>query len=1282
MVQYSTLKKFYENKLTMQIQNWKIYDKKGSLINWAPDPYINLSFGTILGKKAAGFLITDPSGKIISSKITNSGYLYDGATTASYKYAFETISHNLTTLNSSIAYKDVSIFNPEPKNVKGISDVTVNLPDSSNYIYPSVTYAAAVFLEPVSQNLIETEQLYIFEETSIGNLVRPYDASNSTIVMRMVGGDSQIQFFVLNENTAEITWCNELTFDTSLYNATNVPLTINIGFRAEQEGVYENTLRIYHQIGSELFTLADIVVNAEAIGEDERFRDILSNFGLPDPKDIPHVFKETDINEDYPDWEILNAKSKHMILEHDQIMPYVGTYKGLINAIKWLGYDDIFVREWFKNVKENKKVSFLVPFDAADRMQTILMFNADERKTLKKLNQLSLLYCLTRETGELDEWGIPETENCYSYNLAEVYIKLLALKQWLERNIIGINCRIVDLTAEGIYFERFRNLVYTTDNIGYNYSTQQSLTPYALDESSELVFGDASVHLTFLELTKNTIGNMSARFSDFILYAWNPWDPYKYITIDDPSYLADPSSYLVISTSVQYPFINFSDIQWRMSVEGNTAGTLGNTIVSNPLFVYENDIRFYNTFDTSSIFYDSSTKLTILLENAYLRDTSLDDWAKSLAYTIYPGEYLYLDACTSKTLYSSGTYTITNSGKGIVYKDGSILTEYDGISSFVVDTSVFVAATTYTIIETPYTNDYIMESSIGYITRFNGYATFTPDTNSLLEYAYNSNYRVPLLSFKNYKFSDSSGTLHNFAGKTYFLDILDGKIQIDAGVRNPANSSDNLTLYLNWNYDTSLTEQKITINAVYESERMRLSQFDPSTYYWADPSNRTGGNNPGVMTFDNSVYKMHVNHIGDYVIELFAWDEYNTMFYNNAKKTYSVWMKHPTVYSLIDNCCNVVCVSTYMTAQEVSTLIANNSYPIYDRAIPLQGLTVSLDSNNEPFISVPSITYFQDVPEVNSINKIYNMSEQILSIDIGTSTIIIDPDYQNFYTGDDVQLVKFDKGKYQLIAEASSHIINVSGTTLTLDQIPSIISIDTSTEVYILNDTYRFTANASNSETLGTSLIDISGYTFSANQVVGLIVTDLCTNYSWGSTYRVLSVNGSTHTFDALIPPQFVDNASRYQIKAKHAFSTYTEFNILTESATEINNTFKIYLKDSYCQEYYLDNTFVIANKLFNEEIVNARWYNVSDNLHYTTFYYHKNYIVVDTSTLVILRAIYDPSNYMLNQKNIWTAINKDTSAIVFKVFNNDVPYIFNASDNYEIICESYDSYGNLIRTE
>ena len=53
--------------------------------------------------------------------------------------------------------------------------------------------------------------------------------------------------------------------------------------------------------------------------------------------------------------------------------------------------------------------------------------------------------------------------------------------------------------------------------------------------------------------------------------------------------------------------------------------------------------------------------------------------------------------------------------------------------------------------------------------------------------------------------------------------------------------------------------------------------------------------------------------------------------------------------------------------------------------------------------------------------------------------------------------------------------------------------------------------------------------------------------------------------------------------------------------------------------------------------------------------------------------------NTLINQKNIWTVINHDSSIILFKVFNDSVPYIFDASGIYDVECVSYDVYGNSI---
>jgi hypothetical protein len=213
-----------------------------------------------------------------------------------------------------------------------------------------------------------------------------------------------------------------------------------------------------------------------------------------------------------------------------------------------------------------------------------------------------------------------------------------------------------------------------------------------------------------------------------------------------------------------------------------------------------------------------------------------------------------------------------------------------------------------------------------------------------------------------------------------------------------------------------------------------------------------------------------------------------------------------------------------------------------------------------------------------------------------------------------------------------------------------------------------------------TSLIlDVSNYVFETGQLVGIIVSDINKpGYEWGASYRVIDVSGYTHTFNQILPYEFLDT-SVYTVKVKHAFSSYANLSIPTSSAIELNNTFNIYLKNSYCQEYYLDNTFVLLNVLFEQEPINEQWYNVSDNLINTEFYYHPEPITVDVSTLIILKAVYDPSTYLLNQKNIWQISEHDSSTILFKVFNDSVPYIFDEAGRYDVECTSYDSFGNTI---
>jgi len=1246
----------------MYIDNWKIFDKHGSPLNWSPDPFLPLSFSSATGKGATGYLITDTSGYINGLEVTNSGFDYTDPTEVYYEFTFGNGTVEISN-DVSISYVDVSIFDPDGRTTTGIGDVSIG-DVSGNFLYPATTFSSAIFLKPVSQGLVETEHLYILEEFLSG-LGRPYDASNPELYVQMVGEDDEIKLFTVDEDLADITWTNSVTFDLS-ERAPSTPLTLNIGFRSDDEGVYERRLRFYHIIDGKYYLLGEILVNAESIGEDERFRTLLGNFGLPDPKDFPRLFKEADINEALPDYEIVNPKSKQMILEHDEIIPYIGTYKALINAIKWLGYEDIYVREWFKNVKENKKLSLIVPYNAKDRTQTILKFSPDERKVLKKLNQLSLNYCITRETGEIDEWGTPETENCYEYSIEEVFIKLVALKKWLEKNIIGVNARIIDITGEGIYFERYINLVWSTDNVGYDYREEQSLTPKTVPDFSELSQGESSINMTLLEFEQSRIGDNEYRFYDYINYVWNPNDPSVTLSPDDPSYLADPSSYLEVGPPLGFPFVSIKDIQWKALVEKPFSGTVPEGYVTNPLWVYDNTIKFYNVFDSSTIFYDSSVNLRVIMEEGYIRDASNNDWENSIEYSIYPNDYIRLDSSVRKLLTYYGMYTVED-GSGILYTDTSTLAYNDSVNpiSFLVEVSTYVDTDTSTKILSPQQEGYMIESSTGELYEYADYFWLAPDTSGLLQYADDELYRVPLLSFKNYyTYDENELDIPLVTDKLYHLDILDGKISMDVST-NP-----DLRLYINFNYDTSLSEQNIQLNAEYISPRMPLYVVDPSRYYWADPSGLSGGDSS--LAIDNSIYTMPVHHSGEYTVEAYAWDGYNTLYSNTARNNHDVLLASPGIYTISNN---RIKGDPSILLTDVSTIISENNIPVFQRELPYLGLEFDEDSSGY-FIKAPSITYFQNLPDKGSIDKFYLASEKIKNI---TGSIIeVDKLYEDFLTGDDVVLIKTYIGSYMMVDEASAYVTSGYGVgnSLILDN-PPIFSLDGSHNIFIHNVTERETSNLSNNPLDITFSLDVSDYTFLENQLVNLIVKDGCTGGEWGSSYRVIDVSGNNHTFNMTFPQFIIDGSSRYDVKARHSYASFANYELDVSLAIEKNGAFQIYHNNDY-REHFIDNTFVMLNILFDQEHTNDYWYDSSSELDSSIYYIHENTTTVNIGQLVILNTIYDPSTYLLNQKNIWTIQENSSKDIVFRVFNERVPFTFDASGYYDVTVESYDIYGNL----
>ena len=230
----------------INFNNWKIFDKRGNNLNLFTNAFIPLVTTSLLGINATGYYITDPSGIVSDSVITNSGYGFDGSET-NVLYLNLLSTNTWQSADVSINFIDVSIFNPSPTNSKGVGSFTIN--DNFQSTYPSVTYAGTLFLKPISVGLVETECLYILEEYNNSH-IRPYDINNTTLKFKFEGDDNEISFFTVDENENTISWTDELLITDTSVLVYNTALPINIGFKADNEGVYERRLRIYHVVNN------------------------------------------------------------------------------------------------------------------------------------------------------------------------------------------------------------------------------------------------------------------------------------------------------------------------------------------------------------------------------------------------------------------------------------------------------------------------------------------------------------------------------------------------------------------------------------------------------------------------------------------------------------------------------------------------------------------------------------------------------------------------------------------------------------------------------------------------------------------------------------------------------------------------------------------------------------------------------------------------------------------------------------------------------------------------
>lgn len=377
------------------------------------------------------------------------------------------------------------------------------------YDEASQYWSGHIYMPRVSTGLYETSNLFIFEEviTDSGDIqyVKPISEKQNSNSLRFEfidEEDSSSSIFLYrailnNDNTYSIqvddsidlniqasTVSSEIiTYTESNSSANNITkqkeykgvdlayekeaVHCNIALNSNEEGIHSRTLNIYEiENGEVVSVVAAIRFYGETVSEDERLSVLLSNMGLSINEEDTFIFNDSDINELSTDWQLINNKRKELLLEAHNIKPFVGTYKAILNAIKFYGYDNLTLKEYWLNINEqSSNFGKLKAVAVANQKEKGFLINKADSVELpnsnqKKTSRFSLSYRINEFTGILDEFDIPQTREITQFSPDEILIKLYGLKRKLQREYLPLQAKIVDITGEADYFSQFKQSVW------------------------------------------------------------------------------------------------------------------------------------------------------------------------------------------------------------------------------------------------------------------------------------------------------------------------------------------------------------------------------------------------------------------------------------------------------------------------------------------------------------------------------------------------------------------------------------------------------------------------------------------------------------------------------------------------------------------------------------------------------------------------------------------------------------------------------------------------------
>jgi hypothetical protein len=528
----------------------------------------------------------------------------------------------------------------------------------------------------------------------------PYITKSESLMIPPVDGDYDVNFtnqiadfYTLGSSGSPVN-DNELQYRIAAMNVEEKMMQYHFGFSAGTEGVY-NKLFVLQDVTFPYnpILLAQVFMIGEAEGEDARLGRLLQNFGRDVTETQELIMRDSNVYEDLPDYSLLNKKRKEMLLQGDEIWPYMGSYKGIVNIVNWFGYYDLRIKEYWLNVNKDdvyygKYKQIQIPFQLQERGVPYSSIGMLPNKVYKKTNKFGLFYDLNKENGVLDENGVPLTIDAFQYSNEEVLIKLFALKQYLSNNFLPLSARIVDIVGEGVYYERYAANTWNDRVQGFEFIATRNVDFTADEDRVKLIDAreyDSTASAKVMVPGQNTIGSFYSTYNitGITINSSAAFDRIPNIILSS-STSASPSQIWQGSAYV-------TAFPGTYTLSGNSVGGSGyavNDIIVLNGGVFSNPIRLRVAAVTGG----SVTSVTVLnnlnQDSRYLQLPQAFSQLSSLTYTTLYGNAAYVSGSGTgfKLAYDDINYSLegvktTTIGKGYPVLSNYTLTAIDPVTS-------------------------------------------------------------------------------------------------------------------------------------------------------------------------------------------------------------------------------------------------------------------------------------------------------------------------------------------------------------------------------------------------------------------------------------------------------------------------------------------------------------------------------------------------------------------------------------------------------------------------